>query len=478
MALMQNNIKPGIVQRAAAAWRFFNHGLAIEQKQVPFAWPSHIDGKAQWQIYDFQSYVNEGFNLNAIIYEAIMYKVRAMADVRLRGYQGTVEQPILLGDDHPYTQLLNRPNPYQSQNEFMGQHITFLNLTGNSYIFFDRPKIGAFPTAMYSMRPDRVFIVPKARGIAGYKYVAEGRSIADAIPLLAEDVMHVKLPNPGDPLEGLGYGLSPLSAIARSADVDNDVTQFLKMFFQSGANTSSFLQFEDYLTNEQIAEVKRRWREIYGGFENWGDVGVLDKGATLNKTGQTFQEMGFGTLDERNESRIAGPFGVPLILIGARLGLMRSTYSNYEEARKAFWEDTMRFEIKLFEDDFIHFLTDGDLFPKFDLSEVPALQKNMPDLVTMALKIADRGIALNDALAFVGLSMRLPGGDIPYLATNLKPLSAVPTEPPAIALPMPTVPPAPPDDEKPKPEKDAAEQSKTLPFVSRAPFGQTMIVNN
>jgi hypothetical protein len=34
-------------------------------------------------------------------------------------------------------------------------------------------------------------------------------------------------------------------------------------------------------------------------------------------------------------------FQVPLILIGARLGLMRSTYANYREARSSFWDETL-----------------------------------------------------------------------------------------------------------------------------------------
>ena len=81
------------------------------------------------------------------------------------------------------------------------------------------------------------------RGIMGYLYIPEGKSHREGIPMLAKDVGHVKLPNPGDPLEGLGYGLSPISPLARSADVDNMITSFLKLFFERGAIVPGLLKF-------------------------------------------------------------------------------------------------------------------------------------------------------------------------------------------------------------------------------------------
>ena len=67
-------------------------------------WPAWREGVPLWQIIDYQGYVNEGFNLNSLIYSAIMYKVRAMTAAPLRAWTGDVDTPTRLPADNP---LLN-----------------------------------------------------------------------------------------------------------------------------------------------------------------------------------------------------------------------------------------------------------------------------------------------------------------------------------------------------------------------------------
>lgn len=377
-------------------------------------WPAYREGQPVWKIVDIESYINEGFNLNTLIYSAVMYKARASATAPLKAFRGTPERSIPLEPEHPLSQLVARPNLHQSWVEFQMQNIVYENIAGNVFIFLDRPKGGGLPEAMYSLRPDRVFVIPGRTngqtGIKGYAYFPEGVSHAganrDAVGILPEDMIHIKLPNPGDPMEGMGEGLSPLSPVARSADVDNSITKFLKMFFDTGAMVTGALSFDVPIDDEILARVKERWREIYGGFENW-DIGVFDRGATYQRVGLTFEEMGFEGQDERNETRILGPFGVPPILIGSRIGLMRSTYANYKEARTAFWEDTFVPEMSLFEVDFQYFLQTPDGgFVKFDYKNVPALQQDIPAIVTAWGELVDRGISREDAATTVGLSLQ------------------------------------------------------------------------
>lgn len=371
-----------------------------------FMWPTWREGVPLWHVIDYSGYVNEGFNLNSLIYSAIMYKVRAMTAAPLRAWTGDVDTPERLPADNPLQQLVARPNPHQSQTEMHGQNVVYLNVAGNAYIWIDRgdredrytSSAGeGLPTAMYSLRPDRVFIVPgKIEGIStivGYMYVPEGRSAylrmstvdrrkaeddGRAFPIRREDIMHVKLPNPLDPLEGMGYGLSPLSAAARNTDVDNSVTHFLQLFFRQGVMLPGVLSTDTRLDDKTLARIKRQWKEMYGGYQQWAEeIGVLEAGTEYQRIGLTFQEMGFETLDDRNESRIMGPFGVAPILTGTRLGLNRSTYANYKEARQAFWEDTMVPETLLFETDFRYYLSvpDQEWFVGYDYSRVPAFQE-------------------------------------------------------------------------------------------------------
>jgi len=400
-----------LITRFKAAYKVFRKGYPGGAKALPFSWPSFRQGTPVWKLIDLQTYIDEGYNMNTLVYSAVMYKVRAVITAPLRAYTGDPDYPQRVSETHPLAQRLARPNEHQSWVEFQSLNIVYLNLDGNVFIYKD-PK----DSTMYSLRPDRVFILPTKEGMAGvegYVYVPEGASKRQGIPFLPEDVIHIKLPYPGDPLEGMGYGLSPLSPAARSVDVDNMVTNFLNVFFKHGSMVSGVLSFDTPMKPEVVEMVNENWRKHDGGYDKW-DVGVLDRGGKYDRTALTFEEMGFDGIDSRNETRILGPFGVPPILIGSRVGLERSTYSNYEGARKAVWEDTLLPELKLFEAEFQYHLRDGDVFVQFDLSRVPALQKDLPVLVSSAFTLWQMGVPANQALAATGLRIGdVPGGDTP-----------------------------------------------------------------
>jgi len=438
------------IERIKAAWRGFRAGGAVQQrrpssvKAAPIIWPDFRLGMPQWKMFSYDAYVEEGFNLNTLIYSAIMYKARAMRSAPLKAWTGTPEEREPADPGHPLSKLIARPNPHQSWAEFQDQYIVYENIAGNNYTFLDRPRPGALPEAMFNLRPDRVFIVPgKVDGhytILGYLYVPEGRSAfmrrtvierlealdtGSVTMLLPEDVMHVKLPNPGDTLEGMGEGLPPISPLAQSADVDNAVTHFLKLFFDHGVIAPGIISFDDPMTDPDLARFKERWKEIYGGYQRWAEEIMVTSRAKFQRVSLTFDEMGFTGIDERNETRILGPFGVPPILIGSRVGLSKATYANYQEARRAFWEDTMVPETRLFETEFqFYLLADDGVFVAFDFSNVPALKKNVPELITAARELFSMGVPVNQALIGVGLQIGdVPGGDVGYLPLNLLPIA-------------------------------------------------------
>lgn len=432
------NRKPPVIERARLAWDYFRHGTARRfpsrtpapsRKQVPFIWPEWKLGEAQWQLVDLQSYIQEGFDLNTLIYSAMMYKFRAVAAAPLRSYVGDPDHPDPAPVDAPLAKLLDRPNPHMSKAGFVGLCDIYLNISGYAPVWIIRKQRDSLVEAsLYPVRPDRVYIVPQPdrRSIMGYLYVPDGKDARSGVPILPQDMMFPKLPNPGDDLDGLGYGLSPFSPLAHSADVDNMVTKFLKLFFERGTMLTGVLKFDVPLDDDTIAQVKDRWKEMYGGYENWDEIGVLDQGGEYQRLGMTFEEFGFEAIDERNESRILGPFGVPPQLVNARLGMKHSTYNNWEEARKAFWEDTMVAELGIFEDEFSYYLQEGDEFAKFDLSKVPALQRNIPALVTAWKDLVTNGVPKNTAAELLGLDLgELPDGDVVYMPISLVPVGRV-----------------------------------------------------
>jgi HK97 family phage portal protein len=415
------NSMPGILDRLVAAWRIFRYGE--RKNSIPFLWPSFRADTPQWHLLDFAGYVREGYSLNSLIYSAIMYKARAASAAPLRAYTGNIKNPELLDYDHPLQSLMRRPNPTQSYREYIMTAMIYLNLDGNCYTYIQRSNPNSdWPDALYLLRPDRVYIVPGSRRgeIRGYIYVPEGASVQDGMPILPQDMSHVKFPNPGDPLDGFGYGLSPIAPLAQSGDVDNQVTKFLKVFFDHGAIALGTLNFDRSLTDSEVARARARWEEIHGSPENWGNVAVLDNGGSYQRISADFEEMGFEQLDERNEVRILGPFGVPLTLMPTRSGMSAATYNNKEQDRRMFWEDTLLPEIGLFEDDMNYYLARDDVFLAADLSNVPALKKDVESMIKSWAMLVEHGVPADVATAFLGINLpELPYGQSALLDSRL-----------------------------------------------------------
>lgn len=402
------------------------------QKKMPMMWPEWVNGNPQWRMVDARAYIEEGFNMNSLIYAAVTWKAKNMTQAVMRAYSGDRKNPELLPVKHPLTMLMARPNEYQSQRMFMTLNEVFLNMTGNAFIMMDREAPGKLPIALYPLNPDRVRIIPLDGRKVGYLFVPDGLADKSGVPIVAEDMIHIKLPNPMDRLEGQGYGLSPVSSLARSADADNRVTQYMYSLFKRGLMMGGILSFKTPVSDTVMARTRKRWQEQYGGSDKWAEnVGVLDNGAEYQRIAPTFDELGFGPIDERNETRILMPFGVPPIVVGSRIGLMRSTYANYEQARKAAWEDTLMYEIGLFGDDFeYHLSPEDDTFVMADLSDVHAMKMNHKETAMSAKAYWDMGVPARIAFDTVGARIEeYDGMETSYVPTSVVDANKPPPDP-------------------------------------------------
>lgn len=402
----------------------------IEQKQFAFIWRDTEAQQTQWHLVDYETYAKEGYSMNALAHMAIKYKTDSFAQVPLRAYEGNVDNPIPLPPDNPLQMLVTHPNHYQSWYEFIQLCDTYYNLDGNCFIYMQPSTEGDLPEGLYPLRPDRVFIKPftnKGKGDVGYLYVQDGMSINEGIPILKQDMMHIKTPNPLDPLEGMGYGLAPLMPVARDVDQDNMMTQFLfNIFSHQGVMPGGFIEAPFKMDEDDMAVLRQQFLESEGGSANWGKPIVLDEDAKYRPGSFTLDQLDVSMIDARQIKRILGVFGVPARLL--ELTDESSTFSNVQEARKEFWTRTMRSEIKVFEDEFKFRLQseNTDWFVQFDIGDVPALQQNLTDAVTIFATLVQNGIPINEAAARVKLNLPLvAGGDIPYISANLIPLGTM-----------------------------------------------------
>lgn len=339
-----------------------------------------------WTDTRFPSFASEGYNANAIIYACIqrLTETASMAPLLAWDVSNNDEAKKVAYDSQLAT-LLRRPNQHMSWFELQELSILYLKLDGNVFLNTPRLSDNSPVTTILPMRPDYMRpVISKAGELLGYVQDVEGRRT----PFLPHEVIHVKYPDPLDPNPGLGRGKSPLLAAAQVADVDNAQTKFLKQFFNNAVVPFGLLKTKQKLTDPMIAGIRERLRTQYAGMRNWGDVMILDADAEYQRLGLTTQELGFEDLDARNEARICAVLGVPAIVAGAKIGLDRGTYSNYEQARTAMWEDNVMPMYRRFQDALDqHFgIAYKNTEFRYDFSDVPALRENETERGDLAIR--------------------------------------------------------------------------------------------
>src|SRR5262249_8105017 len=150
---------------------------------------------------------------NAIVYRCVRMIAEGAASVPFLLYDGAAEL-----SDHPLLALLTNPNPEEDGAQFFARWYGFLQCAGNAYL--EAATAPGEVRALYTLRPDRVTVVPGPRGWPiAYDYTVDGRTTRFArdaetgfLPVLHATLFH--------PLDDY-YGLSPTEAAATAIDVHN-----------------------------------------------------------------------------------------------------------------------------------------------------------------------------------------------------------------------------------------------------------------
>ncbi len=322
-----------------------------------------------------------GYRANSLIYAAVNYRARAVAEapivVQALNDQSDEEEI----EDHLLKQLLSNPNVAMTEEQFW--QVVEINLCVAGFSAWEMElSNGGVPLALWPMRSDWCqFYRGVGQPIRAVRYQPYG------LPPVDVPIEKILLFQYYDPIYPLLKGLSPLAVALNIVEVDNFATAFLNDFMKHGAMPSGLLVTDQVLNKPDADDLRVRWQEQHGGAQNWSKPAVLGKGVTYQNTGAQFSPgFDFSKLDGRDESRMCMAIGVEPILIGAQVGLQASTYSNYEEARKAFYQARVNPEWRYLASELRE-----QLLPKFevqssnftivfDLSTIKALQEDRTEV--------------------------------------------------------------------------------------------------
>ncbi len=331
-------------------------------------------GKPRWTPRRYDTLAEEGFRKNVISNRCAMLVASAAANVPWLLYEedgAEVEQHTLLD-------LLRHPNPLQDGVAFMESVYANLQISGNAYIEAVQPRDGHLPTELYSLRPDRMKVIPGSSGLPqGYEYSVNGqltRWSADPITG-ASAILHIKLFHPLDDW----YGLAPLEAALMSVDQHNEASAWNKALLSQGARPSGALVFAPKdgspatLTDDQMRRLREEMDQQFAGSKNAGRPLILEGGLDWREMSLSPKDMDWLAGRDVAARDIALAFGVPAQLIGIPGA---QTYANLAEARLALYEDTVLPLVERVTAAFDHWLTpmfDDSLSLDFDVDEISAL---------------------------------------------------------------------------------------------------------
>lgn len=380
------------------------------------------------QAGDYAKFANEGYRYNLIVHACVKEIARSAAepDLVCESIRGNGE-PTRLPETHDLVRLLARPNPEQSQFELLERLVIHQQVSGNAYLHKVRDNAHRV-RELWTLRPDRVRIVPGDQGrIARYEYkVGE---TWNAVP--TEDVIHFPLPDPLDDY----YGLSPLVPAARAIDLDNNAYDFLRAFFLNAGTPHGILKLKQKASKEQRALLKQLWKEEHAGLSGWHNLSVLDQDADYQTIGAGPDKLSLGPIFEESEARICAALGVPPIIVGTRLGLLRSTMANYEAAVRQLWQQTLKPTYTRIGDKLSLNLANeygDDVWIRFDLDAIEALQESQDMKRKWAIDGWNAGLMTkNEARKVVGMEDAV-GGDV-FKVSQPAPALPKPNDPPKLA---------------------------------------------
>ncbi len=294
----------------------------------------HAQMRAVWSSGDYATLSKVGYMRNPVVNRCVRMIAEAAASAELVLYQGRQEF-----DRHAVLSLLKRPNTHQSGKVLFETIFGHLLVSGNAYL--EMVRIDDEPRELHVLRPDRMRVLTDNNGWPkGYEHATGGKSTRHMIDDQGNaPVLHLSQFHPLDD----HYGFPPLQAALMALDVHNSASQWNKSLLDNSARPSGALVYSakegsSNLTGEQFDRLKQELEEGYSGTQRAGRPLLLEGGLDWKAMGYSPRDMDFMEAKNGASRDIALAFGVPPMLLGIPGD---NTYSNYREANRAFWRQTI-----------------------------------------------------------------------------------------------------------------------------------------
>jgi HK97 family phage portal protein len=414
---------------------------------IPASWPVNF-----WQMgYDPLSH-----DASSVVYGCIAAYAQTVAMCPPAHWRSTGDGGREMVTTSALSRILRKPNFYQSPSDFFLYLTDCLYRQGEAFglaLRNERFEINQ----IHLMNPRLCFARVAVTGdlfytLGGNEIVErmfEGeRYLLDAVP--ARDVLHVRLPDPRNPLKGC----PPLEASLIERAASEAMVQQALAYANNQGRPSGVLSTEADLNEEQVTFLRMLWDKQTKGV-NQGGTPILTNGLKWESAVMNSRDAQIAEFLKLSDARIATAYRVPQALLSLEpQGPQTST-----EALMQYWVATgLGFAANHIEEAFgLLFGLAGQPIEYMEMDFEALLRANFRDRMEGLARAVQGGIfAPNEARAREELPKK-PYGDEPRVQQQVVPLSAWAQTPPA--TPAPDAPPSsPPAGDEPNVDGSTQEQ--------------------
>ena len=375
------------------------------------------DGSGLWA--DRPSLAMDRYQLKALLYQSDwVFIVNNLVATKISNQQLRVMQKRVIdgetisapAHDHELQQLLDNPNPRESQNTLTYNWVVDLTLGGNGLVYH-APKTDT----LHNIPFERIQPHFEAADGVVRQYVFEGEPNSGdgsgLIPFNVTDVMHAMKPDPSNNW----WGLSPFIPGRQSILFNKYSSEFLNSFYLKGATPQLALEMDADVNEKSALRMLRSFEKAYGGRENQRRPLVTPKGVKAVPITTTLADQQLITYINSNRETLINLLAIPKhelsIQAGGGLGSQEMRLS-----LRNFWLTTLKPTMGFIEGVLNKHFRErlGPEFEiRFDLSSVEALQDDEIKKAELADRLVKSGVLTpNEARKRVFKMDPHPDGDL------------------------------------------------------------------
>lgn len=285
--------------------------LAAADQNVWFAGVVHkvgdIGASIPWILYEYRE---KGFKLK------VPREIMTRSTQTKKITEGLLESKNLVRvNDHPFLDLMDRPNPVMDKWEFLYTLIGYMLTVGEVFVHKVRNQNGEI-IEIYPLCPTWIQKTP-SRDYPYYLVVRNG--VADKIP--EADIMHKRRPKLIDPY-GRGVGIG--AALGDEISIDQQASQTQYAYFANGARPSILIGVEG-ASEDDIIAAKAKWLQENQGPSRAGSTHFYSGKINAQSFGESLADMQMSQLRKEQRNTVIQGTGTPPEIMGILENSNRST---------------------------------------------------------------------------------------------------------------------------------------------------------